>query len=391
MHLTENQIRAYIDGELTSQEIDQFRLHLDSCARCRQTRSYILVEIEQIGAQIGMLTDPVEEPPISENEALALLNSRIQNINQKENQMFNKISSALPRPAWVALVVLALLIASMAFAPLRAVADSFLKLFRVEQVRVVEFDMEDRPADLGASSEFEFMMSNQVQVQEQGEPIEVANASEASALSGFAVRLPSNMEGKYKVTPGGDITFNVDLEQVRTVLKDIGLSDIELPESIDGAVVSATIQPGVSAEYGDCNFEQFEDLEEGQTIRPEDIEPVNCTTLVQLPNPVIEAPANLEIDKLGEAYLQLTGMSPEEAAEFSRSVDWATTLVIPVPRYGTEHEQVQVDGVSGTFINHYEYKTGDMYLLVWIRDGIAYALSGPGDKSDALQIVDSLE
>lgn len=305
--------------------------------------------------------------------------------------MFNKISSALPRPAWVALVVLALLIASMAFAPLRAVADSFLKLFRVEQVRVVEFDMEDRPADLGASSEFEFMMSNQVQVQEQGEPIEVANASEASALSGFAVRLPSNMEGKYKVTPGGDITFNVDLEQVRTVLKDIGLSDIELPESIDGAVVSATIQPGVSAEYGDCNFEQFEDLEEGQTIRPEDIEPVNCTTLVQLPNPVIEAPANLEIDKLGEAYLQLTGMSPEEAAEFSRSVDWATTLVIPVPRYGTEHEQVQVDGVSGTFINHYEYKTGDMYLLVWIRDGIAYALSGPGDKSDALQIVDSLE
>ena len=117
----------------------------------------------------------------------------------------------------------------------------------------------------------------------------------------------------------------------------------------------------------------------------------HCLQPCEPPSPAVEAPADLDVDAIGEAFLQVTGMSPEEAAEFSKTVDWTTTLVIPVPRYGTEHEQIQVDGVTGTFIKHYEYKSGDSYLLIWIKNDIVYALSGPGDKADALQIVNSLE
>ena len=84
-------------------------------------------------------------------------------------------------------------------------------------------------------------------------------------------------------------------------------------------------------------------------------------------------------------------MSPEEAADFARSVDWTTTLVIPVPRYGSEHEEVQVDGVTGTLIQQYGYKMDDGYLLIWVKDGILYALSGPGDSTAALKIASSLK
>jgi len=84
-------------------------------------------------------------------------------------------------------------------------------------------------------------------------------------------------------------------------------------------------------------------------------------------------------------------MSPEEAADFSQNVDWATTLIIPVPRYYSEHEEVPVDDVTGILIKHYEYKTGDMYLLVWVKDGIIHGLTGPGEKSDALLIANSLK
>ena len=391
MHLNERVIRAYIDKELDPEEFDAAETHIRSCEECRESAEVMTVQIERVKNHIETLTSGPVGEPIPEGEALNLINSRLQTRKTEEQNMWKKLTNALPRPAWIVLAVLSLLVISMAFAPVRAIANSFLSLFRVEQVRVVEFDMEDRPEELGQSAQFEYMMSNQFQVNERGEPQEVANAAEASALAGFPVRLPANMDGEYKVTPGGDITFNVDLEQVRTVLNDIGLSDVELPDSLDGAVVSASIQSGGSAEYGDCNFEELEDFEPGEGHPPELDEPLECTTLIQLPNPTVEAPVDLDVDAIGEAFLQVTGMSPEEAAEFSKTVDWTTTLVIPVPRYGTEHEQIQVDGVTGTFIKHYEYKTGDTYLLIWIKDDIVYALSGPGQKPEALEIVNSLK
>ena len=391
MHLTEKEIRAYIDQELDPGQFDLVQSHIESCPLCRESAALMGEKINRIKNQLESLTKNASGEPLSEQEALSLVNSRIQNSNQEDKNMWKKLTSALPRPAWIALAVLSLLVISMAFAPVRAIANSFLSLFRVEQVRVVEFNLEDRPEDLGASSQFEYMMSNQVQVNEHGEPQEAADAAEASALAGFPVRLPSGMDGEYKVTPGGEITFNVDLEQVRTVLGDIGLSDIELPDSLDGAVISADIPTGVQASYGDCEFEELEDFDPDKGHPAEIKETLNCTALIQMPNPVVEAPADLDIDKIGEAFLQVTGMSPEEAAEFSSTIDWATTLVIPVPRYGTEHEQVQVDGVIGTFIKHHEYNTGDMYLLIWIKNDIVYALSGPGEKADALEIVNSLQ
>ena len=31
------------------------------------------------------------------------------------------------------------------------------------------------------------------------------------------------------------------------------------------------------------------------------------------------------------------------------------------------------------------------YLLIWVKDGIVYALAGPGDTTAALEIAESLE
>jgi hypothetical protein len=81
-------------------------------------------------------------------------------------------------------------------------------------------------------------------------------------------------------------------------------------------------------------------------------------------------------------------MSPEEAASFAENVDWTTTLVVPVPRYGTNYQEVAVDGVTGALIQ----QAGDNeYLLFWVKDGMVYALSGPGDSQAALEIGNSLK
>jgi hypothetical protein len=84
-------------------------------------------------------------------------------------------------------------------------------------------------------------------------------------------------------------------------------------------------------------------------------------------------------------------MTPEEAAQFSQNVDWTTTLVIPIPRNGTEYQDVLVDGVEGTLIMQSERSNFPHYLLVWIKDGIVYGLTGPGMADSALEIANSME
>ncbi len=102
-------------------------------------------------------------------------------------------------------------------------------------------------------------------------------------------------------------------------------------------------------------------------------------------------PPGLDIVRIGEAFLQVLGMSSEEAAQFSRNLDWTTTLIIPIPRYGASYEEVSVDGVTGTLIRQSLEDHAPQYLLIWIKDGIVYALTGPGTGSNAQNIVRTLQ
>ena len=388
MHLSEGEIQAYLDQELNPVQHENVEDHLETCTACQEMVETTRVRSQQVEEDFSVLDYNSAEPPLSAEKARARLTVRISDSDQKEGNMWDNFKSLLPRPAWITLAVIALLVVSLAFAPARAIANTFLGLFRVEQVRVVEISVQNMPGQLGSSSQFEYIMSNDVHIQERGEPQEVSSPEEASALAGIPIRLPTQIEGQetLEVLPGGDVTFNVDLEQIRTVLRDIGRADIELPDSLDGATVFVDIQAGVQAKYGECEFDLEEHLKSHQTARG-----LDCTTFLQIPSPTVSAPPGLDIVQIGEAFLQVTGMSPEEAADFARSVDWTTTLIIPVPRYGSEHEEVQVDGVTGTLIQQYGYKMDDGYLLIWVKDGILYALSGPGDSTVALEIASSLK
>jgi hypothetical protein len=145
------------------------------------------------------------------------------------------------------------------------------------------------------------------------------------------------------------------------------------------------IPTSVVAQYGDCNYDSEPaqiDPDNAPSIEPK---PDNCTTLAQIPSPEISAPPDIDLANIGEAYLQVLGMSKEEAASFASSVDWTTTFVIPLPRYDADYQEVDINGLPGTLVienggwaNH--------YMLLWVKGGVIYGLSGPGDKAAALKI-----
>jgi hypothetical protein len=116
----------------------------------------------------------------------------------------------------------------------------------------------------------------------------------------------------------------------------------------------------------------------------------DCVILAQIPSPSVNAPADLDIEALAHVGLEFTGMSPEEAAELTSTVNWTSTLLVPIPRNAAIHEQVSVDGVTGTLIQRPSDET-PQFALLWVKDGIIYAISGLGTNSQqAVEMANSL-
>lgn len=305
------------------------------------------------------------------------------------------LKSGRARPVWAAGIAALVLAVAMTFPPVRAVAVGILSLFRVQRVAVAPVDPGDLPERLGRSAQLESMLSDQVDFVEYGEPVEVANASEAGSQTDFPVRLPGALGEPRRITvaPGGQANITVDVARVRGVLNEIERTEIEIPEGLDGTLVTVDVPRSVRAVFGDCgsprkHAESAADDAGSDEAKVHD-DGGDCKVLVQMPSPRVSAPPGLPIDRIGEAFLELMGMPPDEASRFSRTVDWSTTLVVPIPRYSTSYQHVAVDGVSGTLIHH-NVRGRRSSMLIWVKDGIIYSLIGAATGAEALEIANSL-
>jgi anti-sigma factor RsiW len=387
MHLSPGEIQSYHDRQLEADAWQRAEAHLAECPECQAAAQAALAQTRQVGERLASL-QPVKVKPTSTPAARLRLEARLG--QEKERiSMRSKLTSRISRPAWVGLALVAVLAISLAFTPVRAIANSFLKLFRVQQVEVVQVDAERLAGEMRQTTRLEGLVTDSVQVEQAGERQEVPSAAEASARLGRPVRLPTGMEGEQHifVQPGGSVTFTVDLALMRAVMQEMGRTDIQLPDSLDGAVVRLEMPASVVAEYGDC---QMAEQPVNDPDNPAEMSLPDCTSFIQIPSPSVDAPPDLDVNQIGQIYLQVLGMSPEEAASFSKNVDWTSTFVIPVPQYSSTNEQVPVDGVTGTLIKYRE-SGRQAFLLIWVKDGIIYAFGGPGKGNDALQIVASLK
>jgi hypothetical protein len=311
--------------------------------------------------------------------------------------MLKSIFSTRTRPLWVGLSAVVIVSVALSFAPVRAWAGSLLGLLRVQQIVVLPVDT-TRLDELGGSStlgkQLSQLLSDSTTVtKEPGDPRSVDNAAQASELAGFTVRLPASRSDAPQLSVQGEAAFEfvVNRERAQTLLKEAGLDDVQLPASLDGATVKVDIPAGVTAAYGDCpKLDERDGERQGSPGR----RMINCIILSEIPSPSVTTPPEMDeeqVRQLAEIGLQFSGMSPEEAHKFSQTVDWTSTLVVPIPRNGASYRQVSVDGVTGNLIQR---PTDDapQYLLMWVKDGIIYAIGGLGsDTSAALAMANSLK
>ncbi len=384
-HLTDGELRAALDGELESRRLH----HLETCVACQARRQQLQASSSDTGRLLAFLR-PADETGPAARQAWARFSQ--QTLQQKEYSMTrNWFSRPLVRFGTAALV---LLMVFLAFPGTRALAGELLNLFRVQQVQVVPVDftgLEQLTGDGALGNQFTELISDSVDMQQEpGEPVAAASAEEASQLAGFNVRIPTGMTpSQINVTSGAAFSLTLDRTKAQALLDEAGRGDLVLPASVDGAEISVDIPASVSVAFGTCprpGSDVSGNTEQSTTERRYP----DCVILAQIPSPSVNAPADLDIEALARVGLEFTGMSPEEAAEFTSTVNWTSTLLVPIPRNATTHEQVSVDGVTGTLIQRPSGE-GPQFALLWVKDGIIYAISGLGTNSQqAVEMANSL-
>lgn len=310
-------------------------------------------------------------------------------IDKKESTMWQKIFGKQYRPAWVTAVIIGVLAISLSFPQVRAIATSFLGLFRVERMEAVDvgISLENLPQEM--ENRFlaaDNIIGDQLIVDEKVVPIEVNDIDEASALAGFQARMPAYPDGETQIhfQKATAVRLVIDHEKWQDLLNSMNYKDLVIPKSADGAEVIFNIPAAVIVGIGDCEYNEINEVKLAHPATE------NCTVFLQSHTPTIEAPPGVDINKAGQVLLQILGMSETEAEEFSATVNWATTLVVPIPS-DVDYQPLTIEGVDGFFLED-NYATGkSAYTLLWLKDGLFHALIGDGTLEEALKAVNSLE
>lgn len=373
-------LRAYSDCQLTGPKQESVERHLQACPDCAAR----LITISHGRDEAAQLLAAPVEPALDAMYAPVPAYDRFR---EKSADRLAKTAPAKRRPVfwngpvWGGAAAAAALVLVLSFVPAQTLGQRFLRLLRVQKLTVVPVNLSPDGA-LGNREAGRFLTQaisdNVVVTMEPSKGVEAASPATAGELAGFKVKTLEAAGPLTKTIVNGEGAFHLtlDRDRMQAILDQAGRSDIHIPDSVNGSTVAVHIPKAVRMSYGSCDENQ---------------RGPSCLLFMQVPAPAVSVPPALDMPALAEAALQVAGMSAAEAHTFTRSVDWTSTIVIPIPQGESSYRSVAVDGVIGTLI---EFGPADKshggYALMWLKNGIIYGLEGHGSGSEALAAASSL-
>lgn len=378
MMISDGQLRAYLDRELAADDAKDLERSLADDPQLQARMDRLAERAEHTTGLLGELSADAAAPPDA-RQALARWRER----SERPRRVW-------ARPAWGALAasigIVALL---LTWPPARAAAQRFLGLLRFESVAVLKLDrglLPHRLSDTQAQMFAQVLADSVEQLKKPADNWDPATLEEAEQLAGFPIRLLGDRldDPKLEVVDSESLAFNVERVRVEQMIDIIGGTDVEIPSRLDGARVRVDIFKAVEASYGDC----------WPPSDPDNVEWPNCFELRQGPTPAVVSDPELDLGEIAELGLQVAGMSPEEAGAVRRTLDWTSTLVIPMPEDEARHEEIEVDGVRGVLMTDFRRsrraERPNEYAIVWMKYGMTYIFTGFGDPGLGVFQADNL-
>jgi len=389
MRLKKETLRAYLDGELSPEAQREAQRLLAASAEARAALAQLKQERDDFTHFLDDLA-PAPEALSSSGQAWRRFKEHSEYRPAHDNSsgkterlraMVHKPVLQRYRSAIAAAAIVALAVGSLGFAPVRALAGDFLRLFRVESIQVVEVDREQLKA-LNEDPRFQGLLDRlepQIEQMEDIEPETVNSIQEAAEAVGFPVveitALPDDVGARTNIDVHRRSTVHFDLDrELLEALFEAADIDISLPKSLDEKPLVVTQPDTVVQEW-----------------RQGDRRTLN---LLQMSSPQIDGPEDLDVKALGIAGLQLLGLSETEAQQLGETIDWANTLVLPIPKDARmQVSQVSFNGANGFIFSSDDEEEEDEVdsVLVWTRDGFSYFLSGDYPADQLLAVAKSIK
>ncbi|HEX4536039.1 MAG TPA: hypothetical protein VH140_03740 [Candidatus Acidoferrum sp.] len=397
--VSENNLRAYHDAELGAAQYSEIQAHLACCAECAKRLGEIAATAARVEKQMVSLGASSAEMKIDAQAALsrfkAQQSARVETMPSKGDLVVQEAHVRARgrrwRPLWIGAVAATILLCSLAFPFGRGLAQRFLGTLRIEKVQPVRLDFSALDGNRPLQEMLRQMISDKVVVTADEKTQSASTAADASQLAGFSAHVLSVRTDTPKFIVGGQHAFHMTID--RTRLQDIfdqaGRADLLLPATLDGANVSVNVPRSIMVEYGDCPERHPADATQTAPPQAHSGAWANCVALEEVPSPLVNMPSDLNLQQLAEIGFQLAGMSATQARNLGQTIDWKSTLVLPIPRFASSYSQVTVNGVQGTLIEG-SGRRGPDYVLVWVKNGIIYGLVGHGDSSNAVALANSL-
>jgi hypothetical protein len=393
---TDEILRARVDEELAPAERAAVDKHIAECSACQSRSKAVSGTAARVGTLLGSLDGPASSDESNPQMALARFKARLKPQEERVS-LLTRIFAPRWRFAWAASLVAVILAVSLAFPSARSFAQRLLATLRIEKVQTVSLDF----ASMDSSSNRKLqhglgqMISDNVVVTTDEKEMDASSQDAASKLTGFSVKVLSSRQDSpnFRVSGAHAFHMTVDRARLQEVLDEAGRTDLILPANLDGAQVSVQVPRSVEVSYGNCGDRKsrhHEPQADSMDVNPPSAPPSDCLALIQAPSPTINMPAELNLQQLAETALQLAGMTPVQARKFCQTIDWKSTLVLPIPRSVSSYEPVSINGIQGTLMR-LPRKNRPSYALIWVHDGIIYGLVGSGDPNMAVQLASSLD
>lgn len=279
--------------------------------------------------------------------------------------------------------------------PVRAAAREFLDLFRVKRFAAVPVDTQRLARLAEGGLDLRTLVGDQVQVVvAPEEPYPVGSPEGGAVDVGVEARQPTYMPRGVElaetfVARPGAFRVQLDTGKLRALAEIAGAEDLEIPAWWQGATVDVEVPPVLGMRY-------VRPVAPGEAPPPPD----SGFVLLQSRTPEIELPEGVDLARLGEIGLRVAGMSAQEARTFARSIDWRTTLLVPVPVQGQRYREVEVRGQKGLLVSFYREakarpdgttrRGGWHSVLMWSEGEVCLGLQGPGEGLEVLEMAQSI-
>ncbi len=310
-----------------------------------------------------------------------------QNLDRVESE---ELVTQHPRPvarylAYAATVLL--VVGAFTLPSVRAGAQAFLDLFRVVHFAPVSVHADQmRKISPEKGMNLAKLLGDQVEVlKEPAPPKQLATIQEATAAAGVRIREPAWLPVGFQqvgidVMDEHAMRVTLNSSTLNQLVDAFGIDDLRVPDSINGKTATVRVHPIVHIGY----------MRSGDNARK--------VSLMQGRSPEASLPAGLDLATLAEMGLRVLGMEKGEARRFAQSVDWRSTLVVPIPVEAASFRQIDVRGNQGLLIEMASRERSERHAegppvrhILWSAEGSVFALTGNVPAEELFEIAQNVQ